>query len=367
MANQPSPVEPESRPTGPQTAGPSSSPQSPQVIYVQTAAQPGRRWFSWLGWMAFFIALSVIMGMATQYRDYFDNSGGIREKFHSGEETGQAKIAIIEVNGIIASANPYVKRQIDRVREDSKVKAVVLRVDSPGGTITGSDYIYHHLLELRKERDLPLVVSMGGIATSGGYYVAMAVGDEAQTIYAEPTTTTGSIGVIIPHYDLSGLLERLDVKDDSLASHPRKRILSMTRSMSTDDRGVLEAYLQDAFTRFKTVVKSGRPAYREDAARLDELATGEIFTAVQAKEKGLVDELGFLESAIERAAELADLSEGSYRVVAYESPLSILNVLGVASSRSESSRPWQALLELSVPKAYYLPSSLHALAGLAAQ
>jgi protease-4 len=317
--------------------------------------------------MAFLLALSVILGMSTQYREYFDNSGGIRERFHSGEKSGQAKIAIIEVSGIIGSSNPYVKRQIDRVREDSKVKAVVVRIDSPGGTITGSDYIYHHLRELKQDRKLPLVVSMGGIATSGGYYVAMAVGDEPRSIYAEPTTTTGSIGVIIPHYDLSGLLERFDIKDNSLATHPRKRILSMTQPMSEDDRDVLEAYMQDAFVRFKTVVKSGRPAYREDDSQLDALATGEIFTALQAKDKGLVDELGFLESAIERAAALANLSEGSYRVVSYESPLSVLSALGIASSKAESSPSWKTLLELSVPKAYYLPTSLHALAEVAAQ
>ena len=101
---------------------------------------------------------------------------------------------------------------------------------------------------------------MGSIATSGGYYVAMAVGDQPKSIYAEPTTTTGSIGVIIPHYDLSGLLARLDIKDDSLVSHPRKQMLSMTRPVSADDRRCLEAYLQDAFKRFKGVVKSGRPA-----------------------------------------------------------------------------------------------------------
>src|SRR5688500_19769660 len=102
----------------------------------------------------------------------------------------------------------FVKRQIDRIREDENVKAIVVRVDSPGGTVTGSDYIYHHLKKLRKEKNVPIVVSMGGMAASGGYYVSMAVGDEKDTIFAEPTCETGSIGVILPHYDLSGLMAR---------------------------------------------------------------------------------------------------------------------------------------------------------------
>jgi protease-4 len=355
---------PEYRPTAPAATLAAPAPP-PQIIYVQPPRQPLRRWFSWFGWMAFFISLSVMLGMMTRYREYFDDSGGIQERFHSGNEQAQQKIAIIEVNGMIGTSNQFVQRQIERVRDDDQVKAVVLRIDSPGGTITGSDYIYHHLQELRQDRDIPLVVSMGSIATSGGYYIAMAVGDQPQSIYAEPTTTTGSIGVIIPHFDLSGLLARYEIKDDSLVSHPRKKMLSMTHPISPADRDVLEAYLQDAFGRFKDVVRAGRPAYREDQAKLDELATGEIFSATQAKNDGLVDELGFIEDAIARAADLAELGKDDYRVIHYKSPMTLFDVLGSAQTRTQEARPWQALLELSVPKAYYLSTSLPALAGLA--
>ena len=119
--------------------------------------------------------------------------------------TPRKKIAIIDVAGAIMEGEGFVKRQIDaRAGRHRASSAVVLRVNSPGGTVTGSDYIYHHLRELVDERKLPMVVSMGSICASGGYYVAMAVGDEPDAIFAEPTTWTGSIGVIIPHYDLSG-------------------------------------------------------------------------------------------------------------------------------------------------------------------
>jgi protease-4 len=352
------------QPTAPPTAPPPASAPG-QIVYIQPAAHPVRRWFSWLGWIAFFMALSVILGMSVRYSEYFDDTGGVQEKFHSGSRLASDKIAVISVKGVIGRNNSFVKRQVDRVRDDNSVKAVVLRIESPGGTITGSDFIYHHLLELRKSRAIPLVVSMGSIATSGGYYVAMAVGDEPRTIFAEPTTTTGSIGVIIPHYDLSGFLARYDIKDDSLVSHPRKQLLSMTRPLMDGDRGVLEAYLQDAFMRFKDVVKAGRPAYREDQAKLDALATGEIFTANQAKENGLVDELGFVEDAIRRAAELANLPADGYRAVEFKSTMSLLDIMGAAQSRTQDPGSWQALLELSAPQAYYLTTSLPVLAGLA--
>ena len=163
------------------------------------------------------------------------------------------------MRGVIMDGDGFVKQQIDRVRQDDMCKAVVVRVDSPGGTVTGSDYIYHHLKRLREERQIPLVVSMGSVAASGGYYVSMAVGDQERSIFAEPTTTTGSIGVIMPHYDISGLLKQFQIEDDSIASHPRKQLLSMTRPMSDEDREIIQDYIDDSFSRFKEIVKSGRP------------------------------------------------------------------------------------------------------------
>ena len=143
--------------------------------------------------------------------------------------------------------------------------------------------------------------------------------------------TTGSIGVIVPHYDISGLLERLDIKDDSIVSHPRKRLLSMTKPLTADDRQVLQIYMEEAFDRFKQIVKNGRPAFRDNEQALDELATGEIFSATQAQQNGLVDEIGFVEDAIDRAAELAGLDPQAVRVVSYKTPLSLLDVLRVGA------------------------------------
>ncbi|MCB9922517.1 MAG: signal peptide peptidase SppA [Planctomycetaceae bacterium] len=313
--------------------------------------------FAMLGWMAFGLCAIFLIGQLVTLSDYFDTSGGITEKYHSGATFADSKVAIISITGVIMDGEGYAKSQIDRVREDESVKAVVVRVDSPGGTVTGSDYIFHHLNKLRQEKGIPLVVSMGSIAASGGYYVSMAVGDQEKSIYAEPTTTTGSIGVIIPHYDVSGLMARYDVKDDSIASHPRKQMLAMTRPIPEEHRELLQAYVDESFGRFKEIVKLGRPAFREDDAALDELATGEIFTATKAKEAGLVDEIGFLEAAIDRAMELARLDTSNTSVVKYLRPATLFDVSGLMMSRNQHP-DLSALLELTSPRAYYLASSM---------
>src|SRR5262249_41128055 len=145
------------------------------------------------------------------YEQYLQKNPRIEERYFSHSETAQQKVAIITIEGTILHSDGFAKWQIDQVAKDPDVKAVVVRVDSPGGTVTGSDYLYHHLKMLRdgehNGRKVPLVVSMGGIAASGGYYLSMAAGDVPDTIFAERTTWTGSIGVIIPHFSVADLLE----------------------------------------------------------------------------------------------------------------------------------------------------------------
>ena len=334
--------------------GRSVPPAMPPIIIQQGGTGALKRILASVGWLGFAVCGVLLLGQYLALHDYFDTTGGLTEKHHSLSRFARDKVAIITVDGVIMSGEGFVKRQIDRVRRDANVKAVVLRVDSPGGTVAGADYIYHHLKKLREERKLPLVVSMGSVAASGGYYVAMAVGDQPRSIFAEPTTTTGSIGVIIPHYDLSGLLARFDVKDDSIASHPRKEMLSMTKPMSEDQRQLVQAYLDEAFQRFKKIVGEGRPKFRQDKAALDRLATGEIFTAQQAIQHGLVDEAGFIEEAIDRAIELAGLKKEQTRVVRFQSPLTIFG-LEMFYSRDPSRA--SSGLEFLVPQAYYLWTS----------
>jgi protease-4 len=267
-------------------------------------------------------------------------------------------VAIIAIKGTILGDESFVKDQIDRVRQDDSVKAVVVRVDSPGGTVTGSDYIYHHLKVLAEERDIPLVVSMGGIAASGGYYVAMAAGDTKNNVFAEPTTWTGSIGVIIPHYNLTGLLEKIDVRDDSIASNPLKMMGSPTREfpepIRAEEQKILQELVDASFADFKEIVLASRPALRDDAAAQEVAFTGRIFTAKQALDNHLVDKLGFIEDAIDRAIDLAALDKDRVQVIEYQQQQGVLDQILFGPQGRQAHGDLSALLELNVPRAYYL-------------
>jgi protease-4 len=201
---------------------------------------------------------------------------------------------------------------------------------------------------------------MGGIAASGGYYVSMAVEDQDNSIFAEPTCVTGSIGVIMPHYDLSGLLARFDVKDDSIVTHERKQMLSMTRPLTPEHRDILQKNINDMFTRFKKVVQEGRPKFAKDPAALDVLATGEVFTADQAVANGLVDKVGFLEDALQRAVELAKLNKSDVQAVRYKRPISMFDDLSLVQTRSAAPGgiDLTMLQDLATPRAYYLYTML---------
>jgi protease-4 len=322
-----------------------------------------RRWSTWIAWTVAGISLLVALGSADAAARYFQRDSHVVERYHSLSRSAPSKIAIVDVAGAIMSGSGFTRAQLDHVAEDESVKAIVLRVDSPGGTVSGSDELHYRLSTLARDRDLPVVVSMGGIAASGGYYVAMANGGRDEVIFAEPATLTGSIGVIIPHFDVSKLLERYDVRDDSVASGPLKEMLSPTKSRSPElaerERKVLQELVDEMFGRFKQIVKQGRP--KLDDAAVAKVATGQIFTAQQAVDAGLVDRIGFLEDAVKRAVELSGLTDETARVVRYSRPRGLLqDVLGgdfTAGTQGLSPRgPLEALAEWTAPRAWYLCS-----------
>jgi len=337
---------------------PASTPVVPQVIVQQQATALGR--YGKLLLILLGMSVMTIFGLMSSYRSYFNPPGGPQEKFHSLSTDAQEKIAVVTVSGTIIEGDGFVKQQLDRVRDDDDIVAVVLRINSPGGTVTGSDYLYHHVRELCKERELPLVVSMGSICASGGYYIAMAVGDQEDAIFAEPTTWTGSIGVVIPHYDFSGMLARFDIKDDSIASHRYKLMGSPTRSLTDQERAEERKLFQElvdlSFEGFKEIVRSGRPQFRKDEAALNAIATGQIFTAKQARDKGLVDKIGFIDDAINRAAELANRDPDDLRCVKYEQPPASISSLLSSQSHQPGflGSDLRGFLNLTAPRAYYL-------------
>ena len=343
-------------------------PAPPQKIVLE---QPGG-WFGRLGkllWFALIVSLFFNFSQMAVNQQYFrTGSSQVQEKYHSGERNAKAKIAILRVEGTILDADGYIKHQIDRIVEDTSVKGVVLRINSPGGTVAASDYLYHHLLELRKKRDIPVVVSMGGICASGGYYMAMAVGDQKDCIFAEPATWTGSIGVIIPHYDVSELLASWKIEDDSIASGKMKQIGSPTRKLSPEERAeerkILQSLVDESFENFKEIVRKGRPALAEDDMKLDEITTGQIFTANQAKALGMIDEIGYIEEAIAKTIQMASLSADKTRVVEYKRPPSLFDAIGGSAQAPGMGLPnfsLENLLDLTAPRAYYLSTWLPAL------
>ena len=206
---------------------------------------------------------------------------------------------------------------------------------------------------------------MGGLAASGGYYVSMAVGHQPDTIFAEPTTFTGSIGVIIPHYNLAGLLDKIGAQEDSVVSGPLKEMGSLTRPMTEAERKIFQELVDDGFARFKADRPRRPRQVPKDPAALDKLATGQIFTADQAQKDGLVDKIGFLEDAVDRAIALAKLDKEKVKVVRYKPEASLASVLLGGQSEGRAALDLRAVLELSSPRAYYLCTWLPALAGSA--
>jgi protease IV len=353
-------------PTGPATS-PSFPPQPPYVVaeaVLPSPPQPPRRQSRGFGsLLTVFLLLafggSLLLNIVLLVADFsFETERRVREKYFSHSRTAANKVAILTIQGVIlGSEEGFVKREIDQAIKDKSVKAVVLRVDSPGGTVSGSDYYYHHLAKLAKEREIPIVVSMGSEAASGGYYVSMAVGSNSDSIYAEPTTWTGSIGVIIPHYNLVGLMEHVGVKQDAVTSGPLKGMGAMTKTMTEEERRLFQALVDDGFARFKEVIRQGRPRFQQHPEELDKLATGQIYTADQAKRNGLVDRIGYIEDAVDRAIELAGLDADNVRVVKYQAEFGLFEtVLGMQSRRPGFDLA--SLLDASAPRAFYLSTRL---------
>jgi protease-4 len=343
----------EARPVVVSTSGAPAAP--PQIIIQQSSTVFGR-FGKWL-LAALVIAVIVCISLYNSYHSYFSPPDMPQEKYHSLAQFATKKIAIIEVSGaIMEGEDSFAEKQIDRVRQDPDVVGVVVRVNSPGGTVTGSDFIYHHLRELAEKRKLPIVVSMGSVCASGGYYVAMAVGSQPNTIFAEPTTWTGSIGVIIPHFDVSGGLAKLGISEDSIASAPLKKMGTPTRKMTYAERKILQTLVDDSFKDFKAIVVSGRPKFKDNSAGLDAVTTGQIFTAKQAQAQGLVDQIGFIDAAIARVIELAGENADSVRCVKYEKRPTLLGSIFGAETQvpARGMADLSAVLDLATPRAYYL-------------
>jgi protease-4 len=254
------------------------------------------------------------------------------------------KIAVVYANGPImpdvGSSSPFdnqpqitvdfIEEQLEEIREDDDIKALVLRINSPGGSGSTSDAIWRMLQETKKE--IPVIVSMGGVAASGGYYIAMA-GD---SIVAEPTTITGSIGVFGTKFNTKQLMnDKLGITFDEVKTHEYADWLLPTREFTPSEEKAFQQYIDNFYQTFITKAAKGRDM---EVDQMDELAQGRVWVGADAHDNGLVDELGGLEKALSLAAEKAEISE--YKIATYPKPKTFYELfMGSAATQAKALLP----------------------------
>ncbi len=320
---------------------------------LSTAKAP-RKQTGWRIFWGIILGLSVLANIAL-----FLMLLGLVAVFMTGqesiftEETIEAgprasKIAVITVEGIIdGEKSRDIYEQLNRAADDRQVKGLIIRVDSPGGTISGSDQIFNEINKYREEQDKPVVAFMQGIAASGGYYVSAA----CDRIVAEPTAITGSIGVIAGHFVLQGLLEeKLGIQPSVFKSGEKKDWPSPFQPVTEEQRQyVQDKLIKPAYNRFVQIVADGRETLT--LADVERLADGSIYSAEEALNEKLIDEIGYLDEAIEQVKELAGIEKA--HTVEYHKPFSFGDFLS-SQSKSISKINRSTLYELSTPQILYL-------------
>lgn len=240
------------------------------------------------------------------------------------EGAGPDKVLLVDLSGVLAEeplitlegrpAVPLlarVREELEKAAGDDRVRAVVLRINSPGGTVTASDILYHEISAFKTRRKIPVIAAILDVGASGGYYVALA----ADRIVAHPTTITGSIGVLMLTVNAGGLLEKIGVSASYIKSGAFKDAGSPFRMLTGEERALFQGLIDRFHDRFVSLVARDR---RLDEARVRVLADGRVYAGPEALAAGLVDRIGYLEDAITLAREQAGLS--SARVVTYHRP-----------------------------------------------
>jgi protease-4 len=248
----------------------------------------------------------------------------LEEKLLEGE--GADKVVLVSIEGIITEEKPrpkpfsltepvgmiaLLKEQLTKAEKDPAVKALVVKVNSPGGGVTASDIIYHELAAFKNRKEIPVVACLMDVAASGGYYAACA----ADRIIAHPTTVTGSIGVLAIKVSAAGLLGKIGIENETLATGDKKDMWSPLRPLTVEERAIFREIIDSLDERFLAVVTSTR---KPAAAALATFSDGRILEAGEAVRLGLIDRLGYVDDAIEEAKALAGIKEA--RVVTYARP-----------------------------------------------
>lgn len=248
----------------------------------------------------------------------------LKEKRISGR--GKDKILLVDISGLISeeeegvSGEPglvaRIKEELTKASKDDSIKAVILRINSPGGTVTASDIIYHEVMRYKEKNNVKVIASVMDLGASGAYYVAQS----ADKIVAHPTSVLGSIGVIMIKLDVEDLLGKIGVEATPIKSGDKKDMGSPFRALTSDEREIFQSVIDSMHMRFLNVIVKGRGIELE---RVKKIADGRIYTAEQAKALGLVDDIGYLDDAIELTKR--DVGIGSASVVVYYRPSAYKN------------------------------------------
>jgi protease IV len=326
----------------PVTPPPASTPTPPltppPVIVPPKPAQPSRRG---RGWMVIALIVLVLLGISVLFNLGHFMHGLVPVKVSRAHTVGprleevvtvdndaSTKIAVLDVDGLITSRAldqggynmvDVIKGQLKRAEEDDKVKAVILKVDSPGGEVLASDEISRAIGEFQKKpHGKPVVCSMGGLAASGGYYVSAP----CRWIVANDLTITGSIGVIMSTWNYRGLMDKVGVRPETFKSGKYKDMLSGTRepdSITREERDMVQSLINETYGKFTNVVATGRSwaldKNKDKGRRLSEswpdYADGRILSGTEAFKLGFVDELGTFDDAVKRAKTIAGIREAN--------------------------------------------------------
>ena len=291
----------------------------------------------------FLVFISIIMFFVSGQKDVL-----VEDVVREGP--AETKIAIVSLEGTIYDEQAdVVFKQLSAAQKDESVKAVILRVNSPGGTVSASDRIHHEIMKFRNKTRKPVIAFMQGTAASGGYYASVA----CEKIIAEPTTITGSIGVISSYVVLQNLLEdKLGVQPVVVKSGEKKDWPSNFRVPSEEEiQYIHDKLISPTLDIFVNVVAKGR----ESVLSLEEvkiLADGSIFGAQEAKEEKLIDDIGYLDDAINMVKSIAGITNA--QVVQYKRPFSLNSILGVESKQSLLKLDRNTIFELGTPQVLYM-------------
>jgi len=321
---------------------------------VPAAAAPPKKRYGWKIFWGVVITMSVLANLFMVVMLIVVASfsvGGGSDLFNEGliaKGSSSNKIAVIRLEGIInEEKSREIHKQIDLAAKDNSVKAVILRTITPGGGVGASDRIHHKISEFRAKTKKPVVAFMQTVAASGGYYTSVA----CDKIVAEPTVITGSIGVMLNHLVIKGLLEeKLGIVPVVIKSGPKKNWPSPFNETTEEEREYLMTKLViPAYERFISLVADGRGEL--DLAEVRILADGSIYGAPEALEKKLIDKVGYLASAIAEAESLAGIKNA--KVIEYERPFTLSSILN-SQSKSILKMDSQTLREMAAPQLLYL-------------